>query len=150
MTSRTPCPTCSCWYSENPNLFPTLTSAWVHQSLKSINKKIDFIIWLQDNWIHLVKDVEDWRYPRWICQSVKNKILWKISNLGIQDSTLGSQKDLFWLLPASDPDDEPPRPSEITHPPWVLIFEWDTFAIEWDFPLWLPWKPTENMLNLDE
>lgn len=140
--SRISCPTCVCWYKDNNNLFPDLTSSGVHQLLQKIRSKKTFSAFLENEKIQLNYKNNEWIFPRWICRSVQNKLLLKIKELGILPPN-----NFLELDPASDPDDMPPNINSIIHPPWILSFD----DPEDPYLRWKkPWIPKINELHIDE
>ena len=140
--SRTPCPTCVCWYKEDIHLYPNVTSSRTHQLLQKIKSNKGFSIFLENEKILLDHKNDEWIFPRWICKSVQNKLLRKIKELWIMPPNKFLELD-----PASDPDDIPPSIESIIHTPWSLTFEEpDEFDLQWRGP----WIPKIDELHTDE
>ncbi|MBP9780053.1 hypothetical protein KBD33_05535 [Candidatus Gracilibacteria bacterium] len=139
---RTPCPTCTCGFKEDTQLYSSISSSGVAQSLRKIRSKSTLSQFFHENNIFPAFRNNEWFFGLGICTSVVNKFRKKIEALGIQPPNYEPILD-----PASDPDDEPPKASEISGAPGTLSFdeEEDNFLTGKK-----AWNPLVETLNLDE
>jgi hypothetical protein len=97
---------------------------------------------LNDERINIEYEDGELQFPPWICKSVQNKLRIKIEKLWIEVPDRQLELD-----PASNPDNKPPKISDIIHESWSLSFDW----IEEDFLAWkTAWKPQEDQFYIDE